>query len=795
MFLFKKKKNIKLHNKFINFFYYFGLFSFIISILLILYLAPFFKYGIETFYISKDKESSNTIFVSKTFLGKTLEKVIGPPYFSVNSLPKIYDFTKRFIITNLSPEKKLDTIELNINYKNLEILDGQRKNLENYSEDNKWAKGNIVFISNSKKKKLKIKLKAKGDRNIHRRNLNEMSFKIDIIGEKRIYGIEEFSLQKPIVRNYSLEIIASKIMLENDILAPKTIPVKLYLNGENLGIFHIEESFSKEILETNKRKNGPIFGIEDELSNFFPDITYKLYSENFWMNNDPKLIKSALSKLEYIKNNFNNPDFDIFQYFDEDKWSTFYALSDVLAAHHGSKGDSVKYYYNSSTGKFEPIFFDGHINNGLSKLNIILADFLYDKPDNIENMGYLNNYKSWYQLFFNQSNQNSNFLYLYLKKLDIFSSGNFQNKINKTVEKIDYINSIYYSNFMPADGVWSKSLLPFYYSSDFFAKRAKFIKAKIKALLIGEELISFKKPNVFQLRKKINDNNIFQNDKIDLVKDVYYLDNINIINKKINFLNHSIIILTGNNKIENTNLYGEGMIVQNSGKLEINKSKFFNLKNINQESVNWSGAINIINSEIYFNDVYIEGAIAEDSINIVNSKGSINSLSINNSLSDALDIDFGTINFDKINCYNIGNDCLDVSGSSITGNTLLGNNVKDKVLSTGEFSIVKIKNLISENSEIGIVAKDASDVVIENALFIKTKLFAAVFKKKKVYLGKTSLKITNEISADIKNFNDLLLTSRNSQLKIADKNYSSNFSSKKIESLMYGNQYGAKTAR
>ena len=513
------------------------------------------------------------------------------------------------------------------------------------------------------------------------------------------------------------------------------------------------------------------------------------------MNNDPKLIKSALSKLEYIKNNFNNPDFNIFQYFDEDKWSTFYALSDVLAAHHGSKGDSVKYYYNSSTGKFEPIFFFFFINNGLSKLNIILADFLYDKPDNIENMGYLNNYKSWYKLFFNQSNQNSNFLYLYLKKLDIFSSENFQNKINETVEKIDYINSIYYSNFMPADGVWSKSLLPFYYSSDFFAKRAKFIKAKIKTLLIGEELISFKKPNVFQLRKKINDNNIFQNDKIDLVKDVYYLDNINIINKKINFINHSIIILTGNNKIENTNLYGEGMIVQNSGKLEINKSKFFNLKNINQESVNWSGAINIINSEIYFNDVYIEGAIAEDSINIVNSKGSINSLSINNSLSDALDIDFGTISFGKINCYNIGNDCLDVSGSSITGNTLLGNNVKDKVLSTGEFSIVKIKNLISENSEIGIVAKDASEVVIENALFIKTKLFAAVFKKKKMYPGKTSLKIINEISADIKNFNDLFLTSRNSQLKIADKNYSSNFSSKKIESLMYGNQYGTKTSR
>ena len=49
-----------------------------------------------------------------------------------------------------------------------------------------------------------------------------MSFKVDIIGKDRLYGLEEFSIQKPIIRNYSLEILASKVMLLNDILAPKT---------------------------------------------------------------------------------------------------------------------------------------------------------------------------------------------------------------------------------------------------------------------------------------------------------------------------------------------------------------------------------------------------------------------------------------------------------------------------------------------------------------------------------------------------------------------------------------------
>ena len=71
----------------------------------------------------------------------------------------------------------------------------------------KWAVARATYLNlnDETKKKIKVKLRAKGDRDIHRKNLKQMSFKVDIIGKDRIYGLEEFSIQKPIIRNYSLE--------------------------------------------------------------------------------------------------------------------------------------------------------------------------------------------------------------------------------------------------------------------------------------------------------------------------------------------------------------------------------------------------------------------------------------------------------------------------------------------------------------------------------------------------------------------------------------------------------------
>ncbi|MDA7813680.1 CotH kinase family protein [Candidatus Pelagibacter sp.] len=778
MFSFKKKKKKKEKILFSNFFHYFGIFSFFLFIFLFIYTIPFLKIGIDSYY-----------FKENSFIDKVLSKVIGPAYFSANTPKKMFEYVKLSISENFNPQK-IDKLELNINYENLQLLDNQRQ--RKISKTN-WAKANALFVTEKEKKKSKIKLKAKGHREIHRKNLKEMSFKVDMIGNDRFYGLEEFSIQKPIVRNYSLEIIASNVMLINNILASKTRIIDLYLNGENLGIYHLEEGFSKEILELNKKKNGPIFGIEDGRSEFFPNIFFDVYSKSYWLKKNPEILNIARSKLEYIKHNYKNDDFNIFLYFDLNTWAKFFALSDALAAHHGAKMDSVKFFYNPTIERFEPIFFDGHINSGSSKTNIILSDFINLNTDIEADMGYLNSYKEWFQLFFNKRKNNREFLLKYSNELELSTKPKFQNQLNKIFDYIKPINRAYYSNFMPADGIWSKSILPFFFDKDFFLKRNDFIKSKLSELnLIILNMNTYaKKGN----QNKISHNDLFNNEIINLVKNEYFLDDIKLLNKTIYFNNPVVLYLSGSNLIKDSIFKGPVMIVQRSGKLKVENSSFDSLRNINVKGTNWTGSINIINSYSEFTNVDLRNINAEDAINFVNSKGNLRNIEIQNSSSDAIDIDFGEFNFENLICREIKNDCLDVSNSTISGKNLAGYNVNDKVLSSGEKSLINIINFTSENSEIGVVSKDSSNVTIKNLKFKNTKLYGAVFKKKEMFDGTTYLKIDDKTLMLNNDLNNKFLVSIDSQLEINGRQLKSNYTSEEIENMMYGNIYGTKTSR
>ena len=42
--------------------------------------------------------------------------------------------------------------------------------------------------------------------------------------------------------------------------------INLSVNGEDLGLFVLEEGFGKELIEKNNRRNGPIFGLNEDLN-------------------------------------------------------------------------------------------------------------------------------------------------------------------------------------------------------------------------------------------------------------------------------------------------------------------------------------------------------------------------------------------------------------------------------------------------------------------------------------------------------------------------------------------------
>ena len=74
------------------------------------------------------------------------------------------------------------------------------------------SKGTLI----SDYKKFRVKLRPKGDRKLHYENPNDFSTKVDIRGNPRLWGMEEFSIQDPIIRNYTYEAFSSKALRERE---------------------------------------------------------------------------------------------------------------------------------------------------------------------------------------------------------------------------------------------------------------------------------------------------------------------------------------------------------------------------------------------------------------------------------------------------------------------------------------------------------------------------------------------------------------------------------------------------
>ena len=202
------------------------------------------------------------------------------------------------------------------------------------------------------KNKFRVKLKSKGYRRIHKKDFKSMSFKVDIKGEKRYQGMEEFSLQIPTIRNYTFELFAAKLMKKENITVPRHKYVKLFVNGEYFGIRHIEESISKELIEASKKRYGPVFSLNVNTSNIFEKSDFELSDKQYWEEFDPQLASQARILLKNIREDNKTAE----KNFDMELWSKYFALSDSLGIFHGLAAKSVKFYLNPVTGKIEPIF-------------------------------------------------------------------------------------------------------------------------------------------------------------------------------------------------------------------------------------------------------------------------------------------------------------------------------------------------------------------------------------------------------------------------------------------------------
>ena len=104
--------------------------------------------------------------------------------------------------------------------------------------------------------------------------------------------------------------------------------VELYINGEDKGLYVIEEGFGKELIERNRRRNGPIFGLNEDIYEGFDNPVFETYNKKFWELPENNLtLRIASQKLRDFFNNKSKPE----ELFDLEKWAAFFAIVDLTS--------------------------------------------------------------------------------------------------------------------------------------------------------------------------------------------------------------------------------------------------------------------------------------------------------------------------------------------------------------------------------------------------------------------------------------------------------------------------------
>ncbi len=155
-----------------------------------------------------------------------------------------------------------------------------------------------------------------------------------------------------------------------------------------------------------------------------------------------------------------------------------------------------------------------------------------------------------------------------------------------------------------------------------------------------------------------------------------------------------------------------------------------------------TGGVTFYRSDADLSHVSFLGSRAEDALNIVHSKFTINASRIADTISDGLDIDFGQGDISGLRFERIGGDGLDISGSDIRAENLSFDTVTDKAVSSGEQSRIVISSMQASNVGTGIVSKDGSITEVDGLSVTKFKLLAGMAYEKKNFYGSASLKVT-----------------------------------------------------
>lgn len=644
----------------------------------------------------------------------------------------------------------------------LEALNNQNKSnsIEKKFKKNFEANIKISFLNNLSCT-FKSRIRISGDWKDHLDSSSLMSSMDIKLTDGNIEGITSFKLFLPRTRNFENEIIGTSILGELNILAPRTRYVNVNIETFGNKSFIFQEKIKKEFLEFNNISESAIIESDerfiwdnrinnDVVTEQLLDSYFTRIINSTWANSSPARKSVSVTSLNSLNHAFiNKISNTVIDYRNIKNIENIEALIQYdtvmmsLGAFHGLGVHQRKFYYNFYEDRFYPIYYDGNFNffSILEErdLDVFIKENFFRVSPSVSSI--LSNVRSINKDKLTKTIIKKGVENFTTQELDIIL-GNFVRNLKfiETFNSSDKLNlnnalsEINPENFIDVNsvGVYLSS------RNDILIGCTKNTDSS-KKVVCGDINID-NDLNIFDDESRLDNKLIiplgFYEDKVidSAAKEIIITDSISLKtwgSVQVNFDdNQKTINISGDSNSKVLIIGDHGSL--NQFEWSINSS-FSNNKNKINLNLPFNGCLNFYN--IYFknNNFKNSGGMCEDSINIVNSEGLIETIEILNSHSDGLDIDFSNIDILNLDVLNSGNDCLDISKGIYTIKNVVAKNCGDKGISIGENSKLNNSNSIIENANIAIAVKDSSNANIEKLEVSESNLCFSLYRKKQEF--------------------------------------------------------------
>ena len=317
----------------------------------------------------KHKKQFRLIYWSTFFL---LGMVLGwkdiPSFIKANFVL----FSNSETLSSLFEKNELDTLHLELKFKDFQKIEAKRREAlalgTLVSSDDDFVKAKI----SSEEDRFSCKVRLKGDLADHWSG-GKWSLRVEMKGDGLVKGMSRFSLQDPVTRNNTAEWLFLNNLRKENCMSVRYRFVNLVLNGKAMGIYAMEEHFSKEMIEANQRREGVIVNYDDYL-------LWKKFPEDMHSNIEwNSIFRSSLPDVRNNKRVNGSTDLTRQKYhafsllrlmqksqclaseiFSSEETGKFLALTRLWSAEKGLFYADINFYFNPITCKLEPIGFDGN---------------------------------------------------------------------------------------------------------------------------------------------------------------------------------------------------------------------------------------------------------------------------------------------------------------------------------------------------------------------------------------------------------------------------------------------------